>query len=45
MFKTLMDYRPDLSVVNRQGLNPFTLAAKLARIEVKNTIKFKINII
>jgi hypothetical protein len=35
MIKLLFEFKPDLCIKNHQGLSPLTLAAKLARIEVK----------
>ena len=34
MLTHLMDFKPDTSIKNRQGLTPLTLAAKLARVKV-----------
>jgi hypothetical protein len=36
MFKFLMQFKPDLKILNLQSLTPFTLAAKMARIEIFN---------
>lgn len=38
MIKLLLEFNPDLSLKNRQGLTPLTLAAKLARVEIFNHI-------
>jgi hypothetical protein len=35
MLKLLFEFKPDMSIKNHQGLSPLTLAAKLARVEVK----------
>jgi hypothetical protein len=35
MFKVMLDYNASLNIKNKQGLTPLTLAAKLARKEVK----------
>ena len=40
MFKLLLEFGALLTIKNRQGLTPLTLAAKLARKEVKLNIDF-----
>ena len=43
MFKLMLEFNADLNIKNRQGLTPLSLAAKLARKEVKiNQYKCKI---
>ncbi len=34
MLKILFEFHPDMTIKNRQGLTPLTLAAKLPRVEV-----------